>query len=476
MIKKRSFLFLLIIFFIMLFINIMNPLSYDDYFLAFIWPEGLGINEILPPGTKKITDISDLYKSLKAYYLSWGGRIPGQSLMTFFVWQGKTIFNFLNSLIFLVLIAEIYWVVHEGRIEPNFKPNYIIWIFFSLWSFNIAFYDTFIWLSGSCEYLWMLVLLIAFLLPYIQNYYNKHLLCNDRLIFSIKMFLLGVLSGDSRETVICWIITILLYWTFKCHKENNLQYWKVSGLFGLCVGYSLLIFAPGNFSRLAIQNHMNGILITEDFLFFKMVQTLAILCFHFLLWYFLVKFFIIYSRNKHEFKKSENLFLYLNFAKICTILAFVSGMLMIFIPSGGFRPSLVTLVFLIVAAGTIFRASEKTGFFLFAAKKRVFMKRISCSYLVLTILFALIGNYLNWRHWNSIQNLVKMAQQNHTDLILEIEPYPIRDVHVIKLLSGFHINPMPFNGKNEDDPIKYEFIINEKFNHMNKQLMLSTNC
>ena len=40
----------------------------------------------------RISSLEDIYKSVKEYYFIWGGRLLAQSLMTFFVWQGKAAF------------------------------------------------------------------------------------------------------------------------------------------------------------------------------------------------------------------------------------------------------------------------------------------------------------------------------------------------------------------------------------------------
>ena len=64
----------------MLMLNIMNPLSSDDYFIAFVWSEGIGINGPLSETAKRVSSLSDIYKSLKEYYFIWGGRLSGQSL------------------------------------------------------------------------------------------------------------------------------------------------------------------------------------------------------------------------------------------------------------------------------------------------------------------------------------------------------------------------------------------------------------
>lgn len=450
---KKTFAALFVIFFFMLILNIMKPLSSDDFFLAFVWPEGMPINVLLPEGSSKISSISDFCKSIKTYYFVWGGRVTGQSLMTFFAWQGKEYFNFFNAFMVILLIAEIYWLSHEGKVSLDFDLSYIIWIFFSLWSFNISFNDTFLWLSGACEYLWTLVIILAFLIPYVRNYYDNRFFTNNSFKFAILMFFGGLLSGTTRETVICWVIVVLSFWLYICFRKSNLQLWKISGFAGLCIGYAVLIFAPGNVSRLAIQQKADSFLLPPEFLLPKLTETLGIVAFHLFLWYFLLTFFLRFS-NKSKLEVDS---LHINIAKACTFIAFCSGMVMFMIQSEGFRPSFVNLVFLTIAVASIFRFGETTDIQIIDSKTKSFLKKVGYVYLSITIIVSFYGNYLNWMHWNSILALVKDAQNKQSDVVVEINPYPIGKDSMVYLLSGFHIIMMPFNNEYIDESINNTF-------------------
>lgn len=455
--NKKVVAALLIIFCFMLVLNVMKPLSSDDYFLAFIWPEGMGINAPLEEDAKKIDSISDFYQSIKNYYMVWGGRVTGQSLMTFFVWLGKEYFNVFNAFMAVLLIAEIYWLSHEGEISLDFNLSYIIWIFFVLWSFNISFNDTFLWLSGACEYLWTLVIILAFLIPYVRNYYDNSFLSNKNYKFATLMFLGGLLSGATRETVICWVIAALFYWLYICYRKSNLQLWKIAGYVGLCIGYAVLVLAPGNISRLALQQKANSFLLPIEFLLPKLVETVGIIAFHLFLWYFLLTFFLRLKKNKDKFTKQKTASLYLNIAKACISVAFCSGVVMFMIQSEGFRPSFVNLVFLTIAAATLFRLGEIADIEVIDSKTKSFLKKVGYLYLSFTISVSLYGNYLNWTHWSSFLALVKEAQTGQSDIVLNIRPYPVRKGNIAYLLSGFHIIMMPFNNAYPDESVNKTF-------------------
>ena len=67
----------------------------DDYLYAFIW-EGNPMFIPLSENAVRVSSLSDLVKSQWLLYMTWGGRVVGQTLTQFFIWLGKDVFNFFN--------------------------------------------------------------------------------------------------------------------------------------------------------------------------------------------------------------------------------------------------------------------------------------------------------------------------------------------------------------------------------------------
>ena len=451
--NKKGLFLLLIILCLMYILNVLTPLLSDDYFNAFVWPAGSGMHSILPDTVRKVTSVSDIFDSLKAYYFSWGGRVFGQFFMDLFVWKGKFFFNFVNAFMAVLLIAEIYWISHEGKITADFNCSYILWIFFALWSFNVGFIDTFLWLAGSCDYLWSMVMLLAFLLPYIQNYYDTNSFRKEKLKYNIYMFLLGILSGCSRETLVFLIILVLSYWLFLCKKSDNLQSWKLFGLIGLCIGYGILLGAPGNFTRLALQQNTNySVFANHYILHYKLIELGVIIFFHIFLWYYIVSFFLRY-KDIHQKEISS----YLTLAKLCVFVAFVSGVLIFLTPSSSIRLSFLNLVFLIIAVASLFRAQEKNGVSILNDNSKKFLKLLGSAYLFLTISISLWGNYIDWCHWNDVLTMIHSEQKNPVNTILQIEPSLTEKNSLWLYGSGFfHLVGLPVS-KDEKDSVNRTF-------------------
>ena len=371
--------------------------------------------------------------------MNWGGRVPGSIPVGIFVLLGKEYFNPINAFMFIALIMEIYWISHEGKITLKFNPTYILWIFFSLWTFNIVFFDTFLWLGGSCNYLWMMVILLAFLIPYVQDYYNQNTSMLNGYSYSIGIFFLGILAGWSHETSTCWIILILTYGLYLCNKKGNLQTWKVSGLVGLYIGYAMLIFAPGNYSRYHLEQPQ-GLFFSADLIRLKLLVIAFILCVHFLLWYFLINFFVKYRK---KFKK-EVLQPYLNIAKACSFVAFSSLGLMFLLTAYAMRPSFLSLVFLTIGVASLFRIQEKTKISVFSEKARSMIKSFGYVYMAVTISFSLFNASVTNGQLNEILEKVYYEKKISTNNILRIEYSPIDRERFWFVASGFfHLIGLP---------------------------------
>ena len=197
-IQKKGLLVLLLIFVTMFILNSFTPLLSDDYFSAFVWPQRVRLNDVSYDPVRRVSSLEDILRGLRGYYDTWGGRVPGSFPVSFFVWQGKEFFNPINAFMMPALVAEIYWLSHEGKVSADFNPSYLIWIFFALWAFNVSFLDTCLWLAGSSNYLWMLVIVLAFLIPYVRSYFDESAFKQYNIPLAIGIFFLGLLAGWSH--------------------------------------------------------------------------------------------------------------------------------------------------------------------------------------------------------------------------------------------------------------------------------------
>ena len=449
--KRKGIIVLTAIFIFMYVLNYLTPMLNEDYFAAFVWPIGVPDLGILPENTPRVSSFSDILHNCKVYYLSEGGRLPGSFIVGALFWDlGKAYFEPFNAILMTLLIMEIYWLVHEGTVSFNFKPSYLIWIFFSLWAFNLSFVDACLWMSGSSNYLWMIVIVLAFLIPFTKNYYNTKSYNEDTPKMTATMFFSGVLAGWSHETTTWWLIVLLFWWLYLCNKRSTLHQWMIAGFIGLCLGYALLILAPGNFARLAAQQQTNSSVSSEVFYTFKIEEIVWIMLFQLFLWYFIIRF--LYW-NKNKISQAHIFAPYLNMAKAYSIIALGSSVFMFLIPASIIRPSFLNLVFLTIAAATLFRVQEITQEYVIKEKAKSFLKLIGYAYLLLTVMVCLWCNYNNWIHWNGVLAMIQQEQKNPTNSVLIIKPYDTDATVLSRFARGFHLIPMPVINGNEKDRI-----------------------
>ena len=246
--KILLYIVLIGIFISVLILNLLNyPYIGDDYVYAFMW-QGKVLITPLPENARRIQSFSDIFQSLYSHYFTWGGRMVAHFFVMFFMWVGKFWFDITDSLIVVLLLLEMQWIAHEGRITMDIKAGHVALAFFCLWAFHFDWGRTILWLAGACNYLWALVMLLLFLLPYIRHYFtNGEMKYNSWM--TLTVFVLGLVAGDTNENTICWIGLSGIFYLWYCYRKKTLNTWMIAGFIGLSLGYALLIFAPGNWIR-----------------------------------------------------------------------------------------------------------------------------------------------------------------------------------------------------------------------------------
>ena len=261
---KNKALILFSIYLLFWYLNYCTPLIFDDYVYSFMFYD-TSMGNPLPETAMRIAGVKDIVLSQWNHYFFWGGRTVAHTLAQFFLWQGKSVFAFVNAACFILLLLEINWIADRGKISFCFSEETFLFTAGLLWVFSIGLGDVFVWLTLSCNYLWTTVILLGFLLIYVHHYFFGTLLLKSKGL----LFLFGLFAGWTNENTVCFVILALLYYFFSLHKRGlslqkngDLLY----GFAGLCTGYLLLMFAPGNYMRF-IHESQNGVLLSGLALF-----------------------------------------------------------------------------------------------------------------------------------------------------------------------------------------------------------------
>jgi hypothetical protein len=142
----------LVIFVFFLF-NVFTPVAIDDFAYRYNFSNG-----------ERISSIADILDSQNSHYLIQGGRSVAHSFAQFFLMlEKKIIFDVLNTLVYFIFVMLVHF-----HIKASFAFN--TWLFLAinifLWIFVPAWGQDFLWLTGSCNYLWTTTIVLLFLLPY----------------------------------------------------------------------------------------------------------------------------------------------------------------------------------------------------------------------------------------------------------------------------------------------------------------------
>ncbi len=446
---KKNIMILSLIFFVMLLLNYMTPLYNEDYFATFVWPMGVPNLGELPENVRRVLSVSDYFDSLKTYYFTGGGRVPGAIIGGLFANIDKVIFDVFNSFVFVLLIVVIYWLSHKGRITLDFDFSWLVWIFFALWTFNGPFVDTYLWMSGAINYLWMMVVVLLFLLPYVRDFYSpdSYETAGKRMAWS--MFFIGLLAGCSHETTICCVILLLFYWLYLCKKENMLQAWKITGFTGLCIGYTCLVFAPGNFTRLGETQYyttLDGRIFEFSIIF--MLQ--------FILWYFIIKFLRIQSK----INANSSVVRHLKLGKAFLAVSVGATTLNTLLPVSCWRPSFLSLVFLIITFSILYTSHKEGHIDIVPDKPRLLLKAVGYTYLIFSIICCLHANFSTWQYWNHSMDYINTERELHPDKIVVIscrKSKPYESSFIWNFLTMYRVVFPPVGSEDENDRINRIF-------------------
>lgn len=238
--KRSIILILSVLSFLFIFdLNRMVFMCSDDYSYLFIHDSAARINSI-----------ADIIYSLSLYYMGWGGRLVAHFIALNLLRLDPLWVDVLNSIVYVLFI----WLIYLHAKGKNKKHNISIFILINLfvWFFQPAFAETVFWTTGSANYLWCTSIILLFLLPY--RLYSNNSVSSLRIsLYSIGMFLFGIITGCTNENIAAAMLVMVILWMLLYRKHKwKIPLWAICGLIGGLIGVCCLVLAPGNFARAAV--------------------------------------------------------------------------------------------------------------------------------------------------------------------------------------------------------------------------------
>lgn len=212
---------------------------------------------------ERLHSMKDIIYSQIAHYNKINGRVVAHFIAQTFLLLGKPVFNIINTLAFLTLIVLVNY--HAAGSLKKIKIDYLIISFLLIWFCSPGFGQSFLWISGSANYLYCMLIALLFLIPYRKAYYeplNKNTgktLVKDG-IFTVANALFGYIAGWTHESICAALIFILVSYMicFK-HNKRHIAPWMISGILGVVFGTLMIILSPGTAHRLDTVGGLGGI-------------------------------------------------------------------------------------------------------------------------------------------------------------------------------------------------------------------------
>lgn len=232
--RKACFIILVLISFIAIYIyNILTPLMSDDLLFDRSLYQSLG----------------DIFREEYKQYLNWNGRSVLQIILKIFSILPLGVFQFCNSVCFVMLGLLVYW-----NVNPRKKYDCFLYVLIQLciWNFCVDFSQTMLWLSGACNYLWGITIILGFITLY-KYFLKNNQNIKNRTLVTILMFVPGVLAGWGNENTSGGAVMIVfLLSAVYFYEHKKIEKWMVSGFMGMLIGLAFMVLAPGNASRSAV--------------------------------------------------------------------------------------------------------------------------------------------------------------------------------------------------------------------------------
>ena len=217
---------------LMLMLNRLTPMLVDDYRYCFSFVKG----------RPRMVSLSQLIPSMQAHYQSMNGRVITHGIVQLILMKcPAAMFDLINAGMFVLLCWLIYDLTWRmGTRETN--AFFYLVVAASVWAFTPAFGEVFLWLDGSCNYLWPAALLLLYLRPVIKGTFRQFSV-GSRIVYTAAGIVMGGLSETVSMAAMGWLFFRFLY--DRLIEKKDLWIWYLFPIATMAPSYLFMIFSPG---------------------------------------------------------------------------------------------------------------------------------------------------------------------------------------------------------------------------------------
>lgn len=231
------FAILLIIGGVMFLLNSHTPILMDDYDYLYSWETG-----------ERITGFMDALRSQLVHYQVTNGRLVTHTFVQTMLSMDKSVFNVVNTVMYLILLLEIYAIAKPKGVR--FAWWLLLIAHLILFTMVPFFGMVFLWLTGSCNYLWGTVIALTPLLV-LRSVRESGVMSKG--IFSAAVCpVIGFFAGFTNENTACGMIAMVFVAVVIDWLEGKRPAKRLTLMWiGQCAGTLTMLLAPGNAQRIA---------------------------------------------------------------------------------------------------------------------------------------------------------------------------------------------------------------------------------
>lgn len=236
-------------------LNTNTPYCRDDYSYSYTFA--------VKENKFRIENFRQVIDSQINHYKVVNGRAVTHTLAQTFLMFDKSVFNAFNTIAFLLLL---YLIVYHARGKKTPSPTLFLTAFLSVWFFTPHIGKSYLWLTGACNYLWGILIILLYLVPLTRAIHRKsNISVQVLIILSPLYFLLGLIAGFTNENTAAALLVIsTLLIAAITYKRKKFPLWTLSGYTGSICGFLLMLTSPGQSARLDANGGFGDIKVWID--------------------------------------------------------------------------------------------------------------------------------------------------------------------------------------------------------------------
>mgnify|MGYP001816399407 CR=1 FL=1 len=272
------------------FLNLYTNIALDDFLYKYIF----NINPDLGIKATRVESISDLIISQYNHYFVQNGRILLSGLAQLFLKsENKLWFNIVNTLLFGLF--QFLLLKRSTALNNRSEYQYVLSILL-LWFLVPSPSQTFLWLTGTINYMWGMIIVILFLDFFDRiNLKNHHV----KTKYLLLILIFGFLAGFTNEGITVGVSGALCIAVAKKFKQ-----YKISSLiliFGFLLGTFVMIVAPGNMIRFNGSGVENSTI--ASMIFDRSYGFIVHFKYYSAFWLMILLFLVLYFKDRSGLKK-----------------------------------------------------------------------------------------------------------------------------------------------------------------------------